>query len=191
MNNKYKKIKVCSFDVDGTLTDGVYDINEHGLITKSFYTRDFYGIELLIKAGIKVIIITSSKDNVIEKRIERLKDGNIFWHETLNANNQLMIKTGCRNKKKFMEEVFKVQNIAHKDNQLSFDNLAHMGDAENDLECIKLARFSGCPTDAIPDVRTIAMYPSDYYGGKGAVHDFCMYIIEQRNKELSNENSES
>ena len=168
-------IKLVIMDIDGVLTDGVYQISEKGkTVTKSFYTRDFYGIEQLMKNNIDVTIISQSHDDVIHNQIKRICDHSEFWSRCLR-DFRLEVRCGIENKKRQIEELF-VEGF-------NWDNIAYIGDAENDFECIELAGFSGCPTDAVPYVRDKAMYPSDYYGGKGAVHDFCMYIIAQREKE--------
>ncbi len=58
----YKEIGLVCFDIDGTLTDGVYQISDKRAVTKSFYTRDFYAIEQLLRAGLMVLIVTQSHD---------------------------------------------------------------------------------------------------------------------------------
>lgn len=196
----YSEIKIVFIDVDGVLTDGVYQISERGTLTKSFYTRDWYGIEQLMKNDIKVVIITQSHDHVISKQVRRIYEHSDFWKNNATGSygtfpegssiredlvskireKMLCVSSAVEDKKKFVE--FYLESI-----DLSWDNVAYIGDAENDYECIELAGFSGCPTDAVPYVRDKAMYPSDYFGGRGAVHDFCMYIIEQRNKERKDE----
>jgi len=177
----YSEIKLVFIDVDGTLTDGVYQISGDGqTILKSFYTRDWYGIEQIMKNDIPVIILTQSHDDVILQQIERICSHSIFWDSCL-TDGTLMFLRGINNKRETVEMLF--------GDDLSWENVAYIGDAENDFECIELAAFSGCPTDAVPYVRDKAMYPSDYFGGRGAVHDFCMYIIEQRDKEKKDENA--
>lgn len=196
----YSEIKLVCIDCDGVLTDGVYQISESGEVTKSFYTRDFYGIEQLLREGIRVLILTQSHDLVISKQVKRICDHSNFWKNNKTGSYGIFFKgssveealisgikekilcvsSAVKNKKKFVEFYLETTD-------LSWDNVAYIGDAENDLECIELAGFSGCPNDAIPIVRDKAMYPSDYFGGRGAVYDFCMYIIEQRNKETEDE----
>lgn len=182
----FNKIKIAFFDVDGCLSDGVYQISEEGSVIKSFYTRDFYGLEQLMRNNILVVILTQSHDEVISQQIQRICDHSDFWKENYYRCNNLQLFTGIDDKRKLVERYFESD---FRGEEITWDNIAYFGDAENDLECIKLAGFSGCPTDAIPEVREIAMYPSDYYGGKGAVHDFCKHILAQKNKEKKDENS--
>jgi len=181
----YKEIDTVCIDVDGTLTDGIYQISgcEHE-VTKSFYTRDFYAIEQVLRAGLMVVIITQSHDNVIHAQLQRIYSHSEFWYN-MAAQSKLLVWTAIDNKVHAIEKMFS-------SGAKSWDNIAYIGDAENDFDCIQYAGFSGCPTDAVPYVRDKAMYPSDYRGGHGAVHDFCMHLLEKQNekdKETKDDNS--
>ena len=79
----------------------------------------------------------------------------------------------------------KEQNIFDEllDRKFGWDNVAYMGDAENDIPSIKKASFTGCPSDAIEEVKENSNYISDFPGGRGAVYDFCMYIYNKNDKE--------
>lgn len=174
-----KEIDTVICDVDGTLTDGMYTITSssdaRNCVSKSFYTRDFYAIEQILRAGLQVVIITQSHDVVIDEQLRRICSHSEFWKD-MCEQGRLILWTAVDNKVNLIEDMLQ-------SGVRSWDNIAYIGDAENDYDCIKLAGFSGCPTDAVPYVRDKAMYPSDYRGGHGAVHDFCMYLLEQRNKE--------
>jgi YrbI family 3-deoxy-D-manno-octulosonate 8-phosphate phosphatase len=172
----FKEIKVVCFDIDGTLTDGIYQISSSGEVAKSFYTRDFYAIEQLLRAGLMVVIITQSHDTVILEQVKRIYSHSDFWL-SMAAKGKLLIWTAVENKVHEIEKMFR-------SGAMGWDNIAYMGDAENDLSCISLAGYSGCPADAISSIKRISLHPSDHNGGHGAVHDFCMHILEQRNKEL-------
>ena len=184
LNKLYSSIKIFITDCDGTLTDGIYQISENGGITKSFYTRDFYAIEQIMRNGIKVVIMTQSHDDIIYEQVKRILSHSDFWNNCF-IEGSLIIKTAIDNKKAEIERIFEK-------GVLGWDNIAYIGDAENDLYCIQNAGFSGCPTDAVPHVRDEAMYPSDYRGGHGAVHDFCMHLLKKRiieEQETEDENS--
>ena len=176
---KFDNIKVLALDVDGTLTDGIYQISEKesglGIVTKSFYTRDFYAIERIMRAGILVFIVTQSHDKVMYRQILRIASHSEFWMDKW-CTNELILLEGINNKSKAIEdELF--------DRKLGWNNIAYMGDAENDLECMRKAYYNGCPSDAIESVRDNVSYESYLEGGKGAVHDFCMYILEKRKEK--------
>ncbi len=177
----FNDIRIFITDVDGVLTDGIYQISEQevgkGIVTKSFYTKDFYAIEQMIRAGIFVFIITQSHDRVIERQIERISSHSKFWMDQWCGNKGLKVLTGIENKKNIIHSHILMRN------EWGWNNVAYMGDAENDIECMKKALWTGCPSDAIEDVKENSNYISDFPGGKGAVYDFCVDILNKRNKE--------
>lgn len=176
---KFGNIKVLVVDVDGCLTDGIYQISEQemgkSLVTKSFYTRDFFGIENILKAGIEVIIISQSHDQVIQRQIDRISAYSGIWKNHLQCGS-LRVLVGIDNKEEAIySEILRGDNV--------WGCVAYFGDAENDIECMKLAGYTGCPDDALESIKEEVNYKSDYPGGKGAVCDFCMYIIKNRETE--------
>lgn len=163
-------INICFIDIDGVLTNGIYQISDRGIVTKSFYTRDFYGIEQLLKKGIKVIIISQSHDRVIYEQVDRIANHSVFWQNAYRNDYSLQIITKVDNKK---EEVKKLL----KEFELSWENVAYIGDAENDIECMGIAEVTGCPSDAICEIIDDVNFISQCPGGKGAVYEFCMDIV--------------
>jgi len=150
-------IKVICCDVDGSLTDGTYEINELGIISKIFHTRDFYALNKMMQLGYQVIILTSASDKVIERKCE---------------NFDFLLYTGVENKQEEMARILKSMN-------LKWENLGYIGDAENDLDVMQNAGWTACPLDAIPEVVEFSNYQSVHNGGHGAVYDslrkFCDY----------------
>ena len=175
----YNKIKVVSIDIDGTLTDGLYQVNGNRNVVKSFYTRDFCGIQMLLEADIKVVILTQSHDIIINAQVNRIASHSQVWEDALRSNfvrldNDLVVETACDNKKEFMNDYL----IAHK---LTLENLAHMGDAENDIELLKVVGIAVCPADAIEDIDDVD-YRCEKNGGRGAVYEFCRHLLAMKDK---------
>ena len=173
MGSIYTDIEIFICDVDGVLTDGVYQISNKGEITKSFYTRDFYGIEQLLRNGMRVVIISQSHDNVIFTQVNRICDHSEFWSTRYVEDGPLRIISGVNNKKVEIDSYLKKFNM-------TWDNVAYIGDAENDVECMKVAGVTCCPSDAIDEVYKHSTWPSNFLGGKGAVYEFAMAIIEEK-----------
>ena len=151
------KVKMFAVDVDGTLTNGLYTVDESGIVSKSFHTRDFYALNRMKQLGFTIVIITSAQDTVIEEKCRPF---------------EFLVYTGVENKAEEMSRILK----AHK---MKWENLAYIGDAENDLECMSHAAFTGCPLDAIPEVVEGSNYQSVQNGGHAAVYDimrkYCDY----------------
>src|SRR6188768_4244128 len=70
---KLKKIKVVCFDLDGILTDShVWWASEEVGFNRTFNIYDGYGMKVLMKAGLKVGIITGGNSVSVNKRVEQL-----------------------------------------------------------------------------------------------------------------------
>jgi len=159
---EYSDIMAVGIDIDGTLTDGTYNISDNGVITKGFFTRDFYAIYRLITFGIHVVIVTGSNDNVIDRKLETTQVKNI--HIIKNSNDKLM---------DFGRWLI--------DKNLSFINAAFIGDAENDLKIMEKVAWCACPADAVSEVYEISNYASTVRAGHGAVYDCARQLCMKKN----------
>ena len=76
---------------------------------------------------------------------------------------------------------------------ITFDNIAYMGDDDNDLECMQLSKITGCPADAVDEIKQESNHISDNKGGHGAVRDFVNLLIRyhKENKIILGEKNES
>ena len=152
------KIKLVAFDVDGVMTDGSITYDENGTEYKTFNAKDGQGITNLNKAGIITAIITGRKNGTVEHRAENLKIKELYQ--------------GSKNKIADLEEIMQKYNI-------SFDEVAYMGDDIPDICILEKVALKGCPADAVDEVKTIANFISTKNGGRGAVREFCDYILKK------------
>ena len=61
---------------------------------------------------------------------------------------------------------------------LNFDEVAYMGDDLPDICVLEKVGLSGCPADAVQEVKEIVKWHSTLNGGRGAVREFCDYILK-------------
>ena len=155
-----ESIKLIAIDVDGTLTDGNFYTNEAGQIYKNFFTRDISAMYKAKDAGFKVIIITGSTDRVIYAKLGK------NFHIISGSKNKFIDLS-----KYLVEE------------GLTWDDVAYIGDAENDYKCVLEASLSGCPSDAIPEIVEHSVYPTHAIGGKGAVYEFIRHLFKLKKME--------
>ena len=59
------------------------------------------------------------------------------------------------------------------------EEIAYIGDDLNDLDCIRYCGFTGCPADAVPEIRQAVDFVSSRNGGRGAVREF-VDVIQKR-----------
>ena len=151
-------IKLAAFDVDGVLTDGSLTFDENGIEYKTFNAKDGQGIVNLNNAGIITAIITARKNGTVEPRAKNL--------------NIKELHQGQKNKIATLESIMQKYN-------LTFEEVAYMGDDLPDICCLEKAGLKGCPNDAVDEVKSIANFVSSKNGGRGAVREFCDYILKK------------
>lgn len=172
----WKDIKVVALDVDGTLTNNLYQIDSKGEVTKSFHTRDFWAIQQWFESGIKVVIITQSHDDVMMAQLKRIGSHSTSWDDALKTG-KLLLMYGVDDKKASLQ-TYCAHNGYRIDTEVLF-----IGDAENDLEAMKSCALTACPADAIKDVIEESNYPATAQGGHGAVREAYEYYLKMIGQE--------
>lgn len=156
LNTKTKNIKLVITDVDGVLTDGGLYYSKDGLVMKKFNVKDGLATRRLREHGFECGIISTDGPELIEVRNKRLKMDFVI--------------TGT------WEKLDKLKELC-KEREISFENIAYLGDDINDLEIINAVGFSACPCDAISPVKESVDYICKRKGGDGVFREFAELII--------------
>ncbi|MEZ5046863.1 MAG: HAD hydrolase family protein [Chitinophagaceae bacterium] len=153
----FKNIRHFIFDIDGVLTDGSLIIHPDGTLLRTMNIKDGYALQLAVKKGYSVSIISGAKGQAIQQRLTGLGVSEIYLgiEKKINVLNQLV-----ENKK------------------LSLDQTLYMGDDMPDLVVMKEVYLACCPSDAITEIQEIANYISPYAGGKGCVRDVIEKVLK-------------
>ena len=69
---KFKSIKTFVFDVDGVLTEGSLLILNDGQMARLMNIKDGYALQLAIKKGYRVVIISGGTSDAVKERLEKL-----------------------------------------------------------------------------------------------------------------------
>jgi len=156
-----KKIKCLITDVDGVLTDGLLYLDNFGNELKSFNVQDGMGLKLLMSVGIEVAVITTSRSDVIDHRMQQL--GIKLYHKAQvdkrDAYQQIKKTLG------FEDEEF-----------------AYIGDDLPDLPLIKQVGLGVAVANALAQVKEYADWHTINTGGRGAVRELCELILNAQNK---------
>ncbi|MFY0075949.1 3-deoxy-D-manno-octulosonate 8-phosphate phosphatase, partial [Acinetobacter baumannii] len=72
MSQNLEKITCFVFDVDGVLTDGTLLVMPGGLMARRMNIKDGYALQLAIKKGYEVIIISGGDSPEVEERLYKL-----------------------------------------------------------------------------------------------------------------------
>lgn len=149
--DKLAKIKICLFDVDGILTNGkLYWAGEEVGFNRQFHTHDGYAIKVLMKAGIKVGIITGGDSLGVKKRFEGLGVDFLYM--------------GKEDKRKAFEEIlFKTK--------LKPEEALYMGDEFFDLPILKNVGFSATVPNSSIEIRESVDYVTIRESGDGCVRE--------------------
>lgn len=151
------KIKLAAFDVDGVMTDGSITYDENGVEYKTFNAKDGHGLASLNKEGIITVIITGRNNGTVERRQKMLK---------LPKCIRVL-----KNKIEVLQDILKRRDI-------TLEETAYMGDDIPDICILEKVKLAGCPADAVDEVKKIAGFISQKDGGRGAVREFCDYILK-------------
>src|SRR5574337_271064 len=68
----FKKISTFIFDVDGVLTDGSLLLLENGLQARRMNIKDGFALQLAVKTGYRMLIISGSQSVPVTQRLEKL-----------------------------------------------------------------------------------------------------------------------
>jgi 3-deoxy-D-manno-octulosonate 8-phosphate phosphatase (KDO 8-P phosphatase) len=151
---KLDKIDTFIFDFDGVLSDGMVLLTEEGGYLRRTNVKDGYAIQLAIRKGYRVAIISGAQGKGMEKRLFGLNIEDVY--------------VGVSNKIEAYNDLKKKYNL--KD-----ESIIYMGDDIPDLNVMREVAVATCPADAATEVKNISDYISDKKGGEGCARD----IIEQ------------
>ena len=156
MQEKCKIIKIVLTDVDGVLTDGGRYYSDKGEVLKKFHVRDGMGINLLLRHGIKTIIITKENSKITKK-----------WAREMNVTKTI---SGALKKEQQLSKICKKFNVEK-------EEIAFIGDDINDLELLKNVGFSVTPNDASEFIKKNVDYISTKKGGDGVFREIADMIL--------------
>lgn len=171
MSNHYlrllPKISTLIFDVDGVLTDGKITIMPNGDQIRKLNAKDGFAIQLAIKKGLRICIISGGHAVSVKMALERLGIEEVYMG--------VKDKLACYNDIKVMYD-------------LQDEHIMYMGDDLPDYEVIQQVGVGCCPNDAAREILDISKYISDRDGGKGCVRDIIEKVLRAKGEWMSHSN---
>ena len=153
----FKPIKTFVFDIDGVLASDTLLIQEGGLITRNMNSKDGYALQLAIKKGYRVAIVSGGDSEAVKIRLSKLGVKDIF------------LKVASK-KEKLTEYV--VQN------GLKWEEVLYMGDDIPDYFCLQMVGLPCCPANAAIEIKQICKYISPIEGGNGCARDVIEKVLK-------------
>ena len=154
---KFKSIRTFVFDVDGVMTDGSVDVFETGEQVRRMSTRDGYSLQLAVKKGYRVVVISGGTSEGVRQRLQYLGIKDIF----LNVHDKVAL----------------LDRYA-RDHGLDEKDMLYMGDDIPDYAAMQHVGLACAPSDAAPEIRHIAAYISSFAGGHGCVRDVVEKVLK-------------
>lgn len=157
INYDLRKIRGFIFDVDGVLSKDVIPLHPNGDPMRTVNIKDGYALQLAVKKGYQVAIITGGYTDSVKMRFERLGVKYIYMRSSVKMKDYIdfMNRTGLK-----PEEVL------------------YAGDDIPDYEVMKQVGLPVAPADAASEIKDISLYISSKNGGEGIARD----VIEQTMK---------
>lgn len=166
INYDLQKIKAIVFDVDGVLSRNTITLHENGIPLRTVNIKDGYAMQLAVKMGLQLAIMTGAKVPSLCVRYEALGIKDIYL--------------GCAIKIKTLSDFLRKYG-------LDKEEVMYMGDDIPDLEVMRIVGCPVCPQDACDEVRKASKYISPLTGGNGCARDVIEQVLKAQGKWLADE----
>lgn len=163
-----KKIKAFAFDVDGVLSPSTIPLGEDGYPRRMANIKDGYALQLAVKKGYKIAIITGGRGEAVRIRFNSLGIKDIY----MDASKKLPV----------------LKEWMHKEH-LNPEEVAYMGDDIPDLPCMRHVGLPCTPYDACWEAKDTAIYISKFSGGYGCGRDILEQVMKAQDNWLNDTES--
>lgn len=154
---RLRKCRLISFDFDGVMTDNRVLVSEDGKESVFCNRSDGIGVNMLRKAGYKMLILSTETNKVVKARAGKLR---------------LHVLQGVNNKKNALIAYCRKEKI-------KLSEVCYVGNDINDLEVMKSVGLPACPSDAYEEIRSISKVILKTQGGYGVVRELSSLIINE------------
>ena len=164
----FSRIKGIAFDVDGVLSPSTIPMHPSGEPMRMVNIKDGYAIQLAVKHGFPLAIITGAYVDAVRVRFESLGMTDIYLGASLKLPifEQWLAKHG-----------------------LTADEVAFVGDDIPDLPVLQAAGVAVAPADACPEVLEAAHYVVPCDGGHGVARHLIEQVFKAQGKWLDDKHA--
>ncbi|WP_321479669.1 HAD-IIIA family hydrolase [uncultured Bacteroides sp.] len=161
INYDLTKIKALAFDVDGVLSSDVLPLHPSGEPMRTVNVKDGYALQLAVKLGYHVAIITGGRTEAVRKRFKGLGLTDIYMASCVKIHDY----------REFRDK-----------HALKDEEILYMGDDVPDIEVMRECGLPCCPRDAASEVKQVAKYISHQDGGYGCGRDVIEQVLKAQGK---------
>lgn len=166
INYDLRLIKAVAFDVDGVLSPSTIPLHPDGTPMRMVNIKDGYALQLAVKMGLHVAIITGADSEAVRKRFEGLGIKDVYM--------KVSTKLPCL--RQWMEKY-----------DLQPHEVAYVGDDIPDYEAMQAVGLSIAPADAAQEIKEGATSVSRFNGGEGVGRDILEQLLKSQGLWMSNE----
>ena len=165
INYDLNKIRAIIFDIDGVMSAETINLDADGVPLRTVNIKDGYAIQLAMKLGLRIAILTGARVDSVRVRYEGLgvEDIYIGCAVKIETYDRFLAKYG-----------------------LSDDEVMYMGDDIPDLEVMRRVGCPVCPKDACSEIKDVSVYISDRKGGYGCGRDVIEQTLRAQGKWVMN-----
>ena len=158
------RIKALFFDVDGVLSAETILLHPNGEPMRTVNIKDGYALQLAVKCGLHVAIITGGKTEAVRERYKGLGVQDICL--------------GAAVKTKEYHELMQKYDLKP-------EEVLYMGDDIPDYEVLRLVGLPCCPADAAPEIKAVCKYISHRNGGHGCGRDVIEQVLKAQGMDVT------
>lgn len=158
------RLRLIGFDVDGTLTDGSLYIGPQGEGFKRFSVRDGLGLVRLREAGIRVVLVTGRRSEIVLARARELGIETVLQGV---GDKGAAIASLCAQAGVTLEEA------------------GFMGDDWPDLPAMTRVGFAATVADAPGELLAVAHWIARAPAGGGAARELAEYVLRAQGRALA------
>lgn len=158
------KIKAVAFDIDGVLSPSTIPLGDQGVPRRMVNIKDGYALQLAVKQGLKIGIISGAKVPSLRTRYEGLGISDVA----------LGVDVKLPRLREWMASI-----------GVTPEETAFVGDDIPDYECLRAVGLSVVPADAAVEVKAVAAYISPVEGGYGVARDLLEQILKAKGLWMS------
>lgn len=149
-----RSIKLLVFDFDGVFTENTVYVDENGVEMVRCWRSDGLGLAKVREYGLPMLVISTETNTVVGVRCKKLA---------------LPVVQGVADK---LQEL-RARAAAV---PCELEEVAYIGNDENDLACLRVAGVAIVPADAHKSVHLPGVWRTRAPGGRGCVREVCDFF---------------
>lgn len=158
------KIRAVVFDVDGVLSASTVSLGADGDPLRTVNIKDGYAIQLAVKMGLHIAILTGAATPSVALRYQKLGVTDVFL--------------SCAVKVETYERFLAAYGLTD-------EEVLYVGDDIPDYEVMQRAGCPCCPNDACPEIKSVSRYVATAKGGYGVGREILEQVLRVQGHWMS------